>query len=278
MPSQHNPPTQKNHNAKRSTMKPKNPITVISASSPQTDDTRGNALYERLKSELSPLLVLLLHFLWASDADKLCYELKPYRPRNPNSIWTTWYDFWYHTGTPIYTMHPTTYEPSLSRSSRLAVLTRENCVDSCFVLLHALQRLFSTGTHIHSIAWVSSMIRPRLVLLNDNRSQKFHDYFVLTSVCGAKFVFDPTGFQFGFPDFFYTWEEYEERYRDWNFAEEEGECQDDSGQWLVEEYERCGGAEWVRDLESFRNSLEGLEISEFRTYAERAEEWKDLLC
>lgn len=36
-----------------------------------------------------------------------------------------------------------------------------------------------------------------------------HDFFVLTAWNGSRFVFDPTGYQFGFEKYLYTYEEYE---------------------------------------------------------------------
>lgn len=47
--------------------------------------------------------------------------------------------------------------------------------------------------------------------LNDDR-RPLHDILIIHTSSGAKFVFDPTGYQFGFGDYLHEWRQYK---RDW---------------------------------------------------------------
>jgi hypothetical protein len=66
------------------------------------------------------------------------------------------------------------------------------------------------------IEWARLPVQPRCVFFREcelgNESRYLHDIIIIHARSGARFVFDPTGYQFGFDDWLFRWEDYRRRF------------------------------------------------------------------
>lgn len=62
------------------------------------------------------------------------------------------------------------------------------------------------------------MVRPRIVFVSEhelgNETRYMHDILIIHCTNGLKFVFDPTGYQFGFGDYLHEWRKYRAKFVD----------------------------------------------------------------
>jgi len=69
---------------------------------------------------------------------------------------------------------------------------------------------------IQDIEWARVDVKPRAIFVHEKDLGKegryAHDILILHARGGAKFVFDPTGYQFGFGDYMHEWKDYKAKF------------------------------------------------------------------
>ncbi|KAJ4362914.1 hypothetical protein N0V83_010031 [Neocucurbitaria cava] len=107
---------------------------------------------------------------------------------------------------------------------KLGALTYCRCTDAAYVFWEALSQLYADDAEIERVAWVYCRVQPRIVFVREaamyNETRYLHDILIIHTSSGAKFVFDPTGYQFGFGDYLHEWGQYKRECVDGNLWRE----------------------------------------------------------
>ncbi|KAF1843245.1 uncharacterized protein K460DRAFT_407611 [Cucurbitaria berberidis CBS 394.84] len=105
---------------------------------------------------------------------------------------------------------------------QLGALTYNCCVDAAYVHWEFLHEMFKKDPEMKRVEWARVPVRPRIVFFWENKigdeTRYLHDIIIIVASNGARFVFDPTGYQFGFGGYVHKWETYKKQ-----FIDKEGE-------------------------------------------------------
>ncbi|KAF2684280.1 hypothetical protein K458DRAFT_403949 [Lentithecium fluviatile CBS 122367] len=97
-----------------------------------------------------------------------------------------------------------------------AVVTTNACVWSVLTTYQRLKSLLGVLNEFKELQWLRADIRPRLLVHKASEDKKevfrLHDFFRIETKGGYSFVMDLTSWQFGFNDWFFTWEDYKNKY------------------------------------------------------------------
>ena len=110
-----------------------------------------------------------------------------------------------------YTSGPT--NPSMPQGWLLwAVITNNTCVTCVYATLARFKKLLEAVPGVQAVEWMRAAVRPRIVVRwdndNDHETVLPHDFIRVKLSDGKYVVVDFSGWQFGFDNCFYTWEDY----------------------------------------------------------------------
>jgi len=106
--------------------------------------------------------------------------------------------------------------PTISSLLFWAALTDNSCVDSVYVMLEKVEARLISLREVEEVQWMSAKIRPRLIVHGCQDLTGLvlpnHDFMRIKLRSGKAVVLDLSGWQLGFKDWVYTWEDYENKY------------------------------------------------------------------
>jgi hypothetical protein len=105
---------------------------------------------------------------------------------------------------------PPKYPPRLER----ALQTDSTCLESVYVTFERVCQRLNALPYVTKVEWISAHPRPRLMLIKKHvvgtaeEILRAHDCIRITASDESQYVLDLAGWQFGYDDYFFTWEEY----------------------------------------------------------------------
>ncbi|PVI05501.1 hypothetical protein DM02DRAFT_650515 [Periconia macrospinosa] len=104
----------------------------------------------------------------------------------------------------------------VSEELKRAAMTYNRCKEGAVALSPALEKMFGGDLEVESVKQFNVDVKPLLHLFLEHEvgHEKIvtHDIFVIRAKNGSSFVFDPTGYQFGFNNYLWTYDEYKSRF------------------------------------------------------------------
>ena len=96
-----------------------------------------------------------------------------------------------------------------------ALLTWETCLISTYVIFKRAKQHLTSLPEIRNVEWVGVVPNPRIVIAREGSYPNHevlseHDCIMVTAVDDSKYVLDVTAWQFGYDDYFFSWETYKE--------------------------------------------------------------------
>ncbi|KAL1594287.1 hypothetical protein SLS60_010044 [Paraconiothyrium brasiliense] len=95
-----------------------------------------------------------------------------------------------------------------------ALLTDNTCMDSVYVTFVTISQRLLALPFVQNVEWITVNPFPRLVLIKEQiiRTEEEivheHDCIAIMARDNSRYVLDLSGWQFGYDDYFFTWEEY----------------------------------------------------------------------
>ncbi|CAO2652711.1 Nn.00g021220.m01.CDS01 [Neocucurbitaria sp. VM-36] len=189
----------------------------------QSLSSAHSVLASRLRQDLLPRTNRFLSLCNLSGAPLAVYPRAPAAKFNPH------HEAYYSSlGAKFYTIFEGTQETGYKRFAgeitvesdpvTLGALTWCQCKNAAYVFWESLSKLYQGDLDIDWVEWAWIPVRPRTVFVPEedvgNESRLVHDILIIHTMDGREFVFDPTGYQFGFGDYLHEWEEYKRLFVD----------------------------------------------------------------
>lgn len=147
---------------------------------------------------------------------KECSEPKIARPL-PSTTFDYHWLFKNKTDVKFYEIKRGDATPECTTRLDRALLTWETCLISTYVIFKRVKQHLTSLPEVRNVEWVGVVPNPRIVIAREGSYPNHevlseHDCIMITAVDGSKYVLDVTAWQFGYGDYFFSWEMYKEEY------------------------------------------------------------------
>ncbi|KAJ4359953.1 uncharacterized protein N0V89_000512 [Didymosphaeria variabile] len=150
--------------------------------------------------------------VWLLFCDRVIIQ-QTAKQLNPSLYRDHWL-FRNETGVEFYETRWTNRQHKYPSRLGRALITDNTCLDSVYVTFDKISQPLSC---VQIVEWITVNPRPRLVLIRKQvvRAKEEilheHDCIRITALDNSRYVLDLSGWQFGYDDYFFTWEEYKSK-------------------------------------------------------------------